>query len=74
MRQLKTKKETLDQFLKQKKKFEYVSENYPNTDFAMDANFKLELIQDILASIDNYLGRHYIKRKNGLLLLIDLKT
>ena len=48
--------------LKAKNKFEFVSKNYPNTDFAMDANFKLELIQDILASKEMYLGRHYIKR------------
>ena len=52
--------------LKAKKKFEYVSENYPNTDFAMDANFKLELIQDILASKEMYLGRHYIKREKWI--------
>ena len=48
--------------LKAKKKFQFVSDNYPNTDFAMDAKFKLELIQDILASKEMYLGRHYIKR------------
>ena len=48
--------------LKAKKQFELVSKNYPNTDFAMDSKFKLELIQDILASKEMYLGRHYIKR------------
>ena len=48
--------------LKAKKQFEHVLSNYPNTDFAMDAKFKLELIQDILASKEMYLGRHYIKR------------
>ena len=48
--------------IKAKKEFEYVLSNYPKTDFAMDAKFKLELIQDILASKEMYLGRHYIKR------------
>ncbi len=48
--------------LKAKSKFELVSNKYPNTDFAMDAKFKLELIQDILASKEMYLGRHYIKK------------
>ena len=48
--------------LKAKKKFEFVYEKYPNTDFALDAKFKLELIQDILASKEMYLGRHYIKK------------
>ena len=28
----------------------------------MDAKFKVDLIQDILASKEMYLGRHYIKR------------
>tara|TARA_Y100001970_G_scaffold225489_1_gene278443 strand:+ start:13240 stop:14079 length:840 start_codon:yes stop_codon:yes gene_type:complete len=48
--------------LKAKKQFEFVLKNYPSTDFAMDAKFKLELIQDILASKEMYLGRHYIKK------------
>ena len=52
--------------LKAKKKFEYVLKSHPNTDFAMDAKFKLELIQDILASKEMYLGRHYIKREKWI--------
>ncbi len=47
---------------KAKDKFELVIEKYPGTDFAMDAKFKVELIQDILASKEMYLGRHYIKK------------
>ena len=48
--------------LKAKDKFEYVRSEYSNTDFAIDAKFKLDLIQDILASKEMYLGRHYIKK------------
>ena len=48
-----------------KKKFKFVIENYPNTDFALDSKFKIGLINDILASKEMYLGRHYIKKKNG---------
>ena len=48
--------------LKAKSQFELVLSKYPNTDFASDAQFKIELIQDILASKEMYLGRHYIKR------------
>ncbi len=48
--------------LKAQKKFQFVSKNYPGTDFAMDAEFKLDLIQDILASKEMYVGRHYIKK------------
>ena len=47
---------------KAKEKFEFILKEYPNSDFAMDSEFKLGLIQDILASKEMYLGRHYIKR------------
>ena len=43
-------------------KFNFILSNYPNTDFALDASFKIELIRDILASKEMYLGRHYIKK------------
>ena len=45
-----------------KKKFIFILENYPNTDFALDAKFKLDFIEDILASKEMYLGRHYQKK------------
>ena len=48
--------------LKAKNKFKFLLENYPNTDFALDAQFKIDLIEDILASKEMYLGRHYIKK------------
>ena len=48
--------------LKAKVKFTYILEKYPDTDFALDAQFKLGLIQDVLAAKEMYLGRHYIKK------------
>ena len=49
-----------------KKKFNYILKNYPNTDFALDSKFKLDLIQDILASKEIYLGRHYQKKEKWI--------
>lgn len=48
------------------KKFEFISKNYPNSEFAIDAEFKLDLIKDILASKEMYIGRHYIKKKKWI--------
>ena len=48
--------------IKAKDKFNYVVKNYPNTDFTLDAKFKLGLIEDVIASKEMYLGRHYIKK------------
>ena len=49
-----------------KKKFEFILKDYPNTDFGMDSKFKLDLINDILASKEMYLGRHYIKKEKWI--------
>ena len=40
-----------------KELFEYVINQYPNSDYALDASYKLDLIDDILAAKEMYLGR-----------------
>ena len=52
--------------LKAKNKFSFIVENYPNTDFYIDAKFKIGLIDDISASKEMYLGRHYIKKEKWI--------
>ena len=49
-----------------KEKFVYVINNYPSTDFALDSKFKIDLIDDVLASKEMYLGRHYIKKEKWI--------
>ncbi|MDA9084605.1 outer membrane protein assembly factor BamD [Candidatus Pelagibacter sp.] len=49
-----------------KKEFIYVISNYPSTDFALDARFKIDLINDVLASKETYIGRHYIKKEKWI--------
>ena len=56
-------KKDLAPLLKAKKIFEFIIINYPSTDFAIDANFKINLIDDVLASKQMYIGRHYIKKE-----------
>ncbi len=45
-----------------KERFDFIIKTYPKSEFAIDASFKIDLIQDILASKEMYLGRHYIKK------------
>ena len=59
-------KKDLEPLLKARDKFIYVVENYPNTDFAMDAQFKLDLIREILASKEMYLGNYYIQKEKWI--------
>ena len=48
--------------IKAKDKLNYITNNYPASEFAIDASFKLNLIEDVIASKEMYLGRHYIKK------------
>ena len=41
-------------------------EKYPETDFALDAEFKLDLINDVLAAKEMYIGRYYVERKKWI--------
>ena len=60
--------------IKSKEKFNYLIENYPNSDFSLDSKFKLELINDILASKEVYLGRHYMKKGKWIAAMNRFKT
>ena len=48
------------------KKFKFIVKTYPDTDFALDASYKLDLIQDYLASKEMYVGFYYIKKKKWI--------
>ena len=52
--------------LKAKDQFNLIIKDYPNTDFALDSKFKLDLIEDILASKEMYLARHYQKKSKWI--------
>ena len=49
-------------------------EKYPNTDFAMDANFKLDLINDVLAAKEIYIGRYYFDKKKWISAINRFRT
>ena len=59
-------KRDTDALINAKKKFEFVLKNYPTTDFALDSKFKLDLILDMLAAKEMYIGRHYIKKSKWI--------
>jgi len=59
-------KKDLAPLLLSKKEFNFVIKNFPNTDYAYDAKFKIDLINDILAAKEIYIGRHYIKKKKWI--------
>ena len=57
-----------------KKYFQILIEKYPNSDYAEDGKYKIELIQDILAAKQMYIARHYIKKEKWIAAINRLKT
>ena len=44
----------------------FVQTNYPNSEFAIDSEFKIDLINDILAAKEIYIGRYYIEKRKWI--------
>ena len=59
-------KKDLEPLVMAEKKFKFIQKNYPNTDFALDSSYKLDLIEDYLASKEMYIGVHYINKKKWI--------
>ena len=60
--------------LKAKKQFEYVINQYPETDYAIDSKFKVDLIIDQLAAKEMYIARYYMQNQKWIPALNRLKT
>tara|TARA_B100001063_G_scaffold243253_1_gene273514 strand:- start:608 stop:1450 length:843 start_codon:yes stop_codon:yes gene_type:complete len=52
--------------LKSKDLFDLIIKEYPKTDFAIDSKFKIDFINDIVASKEIYIGRHYVKKEKWI--------
>ena len=56
----------LQSILLAKKNFNRVLKQFPQTEYALDSEFKLDLINDILASKEMYIGRYYFDKKKWI--------
>ena len=72
--QIVDEKKDLNSILNAQKYFNYIKQNFTNTEYALDSEFKLDLIDDILASKEVYLGRYYIDRKKWVPAINRFKT
>ena len=64
--QIVDEKKDLQAIMNAKETFKIVVNNFPNTEYALDAEFKLDLINDILASKEMYIGRYYLEKKKWI--------
>ncbi len=59
-------KKDLGEMLKSKEYFNLLINEFPNTDYAEDAKFKMELIEEVLASKELYLANYYLEREKWI--------
>ena len=59
-------KRDLGEIIKAKEYFNLIIKEFPRTDFAEDAQFKLQLIDEILASKELYLANYYLSREKWI--------
>ena len=64
--QIVDEKKDLQSIIRAKQYFEIVIRDYQKTSYALDAEFKIDLINDILAAKEMYIGRYYFEKKKWI--------
>ena len=64
--QIVDEKKDLQTIINAKNSFEFLIKTYPNTEYALDAEFKIDLINDLLAAKEMYIGRYYFDKKKWI--------
>ncbi len=59
--QLYDERKDLKPLVKALERFEHILKKYPNTDYAIDAKWKMGLIVDQMAAKEMYIGRYYMR-------------
>ena len=72
--QIVDEKKDLKSIADAKKIFEILIKEYPDTDYSLDAEFKLDLINDTLASKELYIGRYYFQKKKWIAAINRFQT
>ena len=72
--QIVDEKKDLQSIINAKETFKILIKKYPNTEYAIDAEFKINLIDDILASKEMYVGRYYFDKKKWIASINRFRT
>ena len=64
--QIVDEKKDLGPIIEAKQNFQFIISTYPDSEYAMDATFKLELIEEILAAKEMHIGRFYLKKEKWI--------
>ena len=72
--QIVDEKKDLEPIINSKKYFQIIINEYPGSEYAADAEFKLDLIKEIMAAKEMYLGRYYIEKQKWIPAINRYKT
>ena len=64
--QIVDEKKDLNSIKQAKTHFEFLISNYSNSEYSIDAEFKIDYINEILASKEMYVGRYYFNKKKWI--------
>ena len=64
--QIVDEKKDIKSLINAKEYFELLINKFPNSTYVLDSNFKLDLINDILAAKEIYIGRYYYDQKKWI--------
>ena len=67
-------KKDMNPLQQSKKYFKIIEKEFPNTDYSLDAKYKLELINDYMAAKELYVARHYMKKQKWVAAINRLKN
>ena len=71
--QILDEKKDIEPLVKAKKKIEIFLKNFPNTEYALDLKFKLDLVNNQLAAKEMYIAKYYIKTQKWIPAINRLK-
>ena len=71
--QILDEKKDIQPLLKSKKKIQFFLQNFPNTEYALDLKFKLDLINNQLAAKEMYIAKYYITTQKWIPAINRLK-
>ena len=72
--QIVDEKKDLESIINAKQFFEIVVSDFQNTEYSIDARYKLDLIDDILAAKEMYIGRYYFDKKKWVAAINRFRT
>ena len=66
-------KKDLGPLLEAQKRFDLIIKEYPQSDFALDARFKIDLTNNIIAAKEMFIAKHYVKKEKWIAAINRLK-